>query len=197
MFEYNALVYFWLEVTLIVVITFMIISTYRNRYFKKDADLKKAFKNISIAIFILISVIIINYTNLTSQGLQSIYKNPYTIAKASNLAPPVDKVSTINQLDKLTDDQKLKTTLIIYKFGCPDCQRLWIKTKKQKELLPSNNVMWIPTNDFNKKHSEIIKKAKRYPTIIQWVKIDDEIKEIITEEPNEQQLDNIIEKMKK
>lgn len=197
MFEYNALVYFWLEVTLIVVITFMIISTYKNRYLKKDDDLKKSLKNIIITLFILITVIIINYTNLTSQGLQSIYRNPYTIAKASNLAPPVDKVSTINQLDKLTDDQKLKTTLIIYKFGCPDCQRLWIKAKKQKDLLPSEKVMWIPTTDFNKKHSEIIKKAKRYPTIIQWVKIGDDIKEIVTEEPNDQQLENIIEKMKK
>ena len=72
-----------------------------------------------------------------------------------------------------------------------------MKTQEQKELLPSKNVLWVSNKKTNKEKSQIVRKTRKYPSIIQWVKVQDEIKQVTIEEPNDEQLNQIIENMKK
>lgn len=197
MFNISALFYFWTEIILILTILTYGFIIYKNRYLKKDIELKNDIKNLT-ALFLSLSILItIHYSGLSKQGLSSIFTNPYLASKASKLAPNPNQVTNVSTIENLSDEEKLKTTIIVFKFGCPDCQKLWIKAQEQKELLPSENVLWVSNKKSNKEKSQIIKETKKYPSIIQWVKIQNEIKQIIIEEPNDEQLKQIIEKIKK
>ena len=171
--------------------------TYKNRFTIKDKELNKNIKTLSIISILFLGLSTYHFLGLQKQGLQKIFSNPYLVSKASNNAPTPHQVTEIDKLNNLSDDNKLKTTVIIFKFGCPDCQRLWLKTKSLTELQPSNNVLWISNKDYNKEHSELVKEAKHYPTIIQWVKVNDEIKSVYIEEPSDDRLYNIVQNMKK
>lgn len=196
-YYFNALYLFWLELFLILILIITSILTYKNRFTTKDKELNKNIKTLSIISILFLGLSTYHFFGLQKQGLQKIFSNPYLVSKASNNAPRPNQVTEIDKLNNLSDDDKLKTTVIIFKFGCPDCQRLWLKTKSLTELQPSNNVLWIPNKDYNKEHSELIKEAKHYPTIIQWVKVNDEIKSVYIEEPSDDRLYNIVQNMKK
>ena len=196
-YYFNALYLFWLELFLILILIITSILTYKNRFTIKDKELNKNIKTLSIISILFLGLSTYHVLGLQKQGLQKIFSNPYLVSKASNNAPKPNQVTEIDKLNNLSDDDKLKTTVIIFKFGCPDCQRLWLKTKSLTELQPSNNVLWISNKDYNKEHSELVKEAKHYPTIIQWVKVNDEIKSVYIEEPSDDRLYNIIQKMKK
>ena len=196
-YYFNALYLFWLELFLILILIITSILTYKNRFTIKDKELNKNIKTLSIISILFLGLSTYHFLGLQKQGLQKIFSNPYLVSKASNNAPKPNKVTEIDKLNNLSDDNKLKTTVIIFKFGCPDCQRLWLKTKSLTELQPSNNVLWISNKDYNKEHSELVKEAKHYPTIIQWVKVNDEIKSVYIEEPSDDRLYNIVQNMKK
>lgn len=196
-YYFNALYLFWLELFLILILIITSILTYKNRFTIKDKELNKNIKTLSIISILFLGLSTYHFLGLQKQGLQKIFSNPYLVSKASNNAPRSNQVTEIDKLNNLSDDDKLKTTVIIFKFGCPDCQRLWLKTKSLTELQPSNNVLWISNKDYNKEHSELIKEAKHYPTIIQWVKVNDEIKSVYIEEPSDDRLYNIVQNMKK
>ena len=196
-YYFNAIYLFWLELFLILILIITSILTYKNRFTIKDKELNKNIKTLSIISILFLGLSTYHFLGLQKQGLQKIFSNPYLVSKASNNAPRPNQVTEIDKLNNLSNDDKLKTTVIIFKFGCPDCQRLWLKTKSLTELQPSNNVLWISNKDYNKEHSELIKEAKHYPTIIQWVKVNDEIKSVYIEEPSDDRLYNIVQNMKK
>lgn len=197
MFNISALFYFWTEVILISIIIIYGTIVYKNRYLKQDIELKNNIKKISALFLSLFILITIHYAGLSKQGLNSIFTNPYLASKASKLAPNPNQVTDVLTLEKLSDEEKLKTTVVVFKFGCPDCQKLWMKAQEQKELLPSKNVLWVSNKKTNKEKSQIVRKTRKYPSIIQWVKVQDEIKQVTIEEPNDEQLKQIIENIKK
>lgn len=194
---FNALFYFWTEIILITTSIIYGYIIYKNRYLKQDIELINDMKKLTALILSLSIIITIHYVGLSRQGLNSIFTNPYLTAKASKLAPNPNQITNAEKLEKLSDEEKLKTTIVIFKFGCPDCQKLWIKTQNQKELLPSKNVLWLSNKKSNKEKSQLIRDINKYPTIIQWIKINDEIKQITITEPSDDQLKQIIENIKK
>ena len=196
-YYFDALTLFWIEIILILILIITTILTYRNRFFIKDNEFDKNKKILSVLGILFLCISTYHITGLQKQGFQKIFSNPYLISKASKNAPKPNQVTEINKLNSLSDEEKLKTTVIVFKFGCPDCQRLWLKTKSLTELKPSDTVLWVSNKDYNKENSELVKNTKRYPTIIQWVKVNDEIKPIYIQEPSEDKLYNIIQNMKK
>lgn len=196
-YYFDALTLFWIEIILILILIITTILTYRNRFFIKDNEFDKNKKILSVLGILFLCISAYHITGLQKQGLQKIFSNPYLISKASKNAPKPNQVTEINKLNSLSDEEKLKTTVIVFKFGCPDCQRLWLKTNSLTELKPSDTVLWVSNKDYNKEHSELVKNTKRYPTIIQWVKINDEIKPIYIQEPSEEKLYNIVQNIKK
>ena len=196
-YYFDALTLFWIEIILIIILIITTISTYRNRFFIKDKEFDKNKKILSVLGILFLYISTYHIIGLQKQGFQKIFSNPYLISKASKNAPKPNQVTEINKLNSLSDEEKLKTTVIVFKFGCPDCQRLWLKTKSLTELKPSDTVLWVSNKDYNKENSELVKNTKRYPTIIQWVKVNDEIKPIYIQEPSEDKLYNIIQNMKK
>lgn len=195
--SFNALLYFWTEIVLIVTILIYGSICYKNRYLKQDIELKNDIKKLTALTLSLFIIITVHYTGLSKQGLNSIFTNPYLASKASQLAPNPNQVTDIKKLENLSDEEKLNTTVIIFKFGCPDCQKLWMKAQKQKDLLPSKNVLWISNKKSNKEKSQLIRDITKYPTIIQWVKIKDEIKQIKIEKPIDSELTEIIKNITK
>ena len=196
-YYFNALYLFWLELFLLLILIITSILTYKNRFTIKDKELNKNIKTLSIISILFLGLSTYHFLGLQKQGLQKIVSNPYLVSKASNNAPKPNQVTEIDKLNNLSDEEKLKTTVIIFKFGCPDCQRLWLKSNSLTELKPSSTVFWVSNKDYNKEHSELVKEAKRYPTIIQWVKINDEIKSVYIEEPSDDRLYNIVQNIKK
>lgn len=196
-YYFDALTLFWIEIILILILIITTILTYRNRFFIKDKEFNKNKKILSVLGILFLCISTYHITGLQKQGFQKIFSNPYLVSKASNNAPKPNQVTEIDKLNNLSDEEKLKTTVIIFKFGCPDCQRLWLKTNSLTELKPSSTVFWVSNKDYNKEHSELVKEAKRYPTIIQWVKINDEIKSVYIEEPSDDRLYNIVQNIKK
>lgn len=196
-YYFDALTLFWIEIILILILIITTILTYRNRFFIKDNEFDKNKKILSVLGILFLCISTYHITGLQKQGFQKIFSNPYLISKASKNAPKPNQVTEINKLNSLSDEEKLKTTVIVFKFGCPDCQRLWLKTKSLTELKPSDTVLWVSNKDYNKENSELVKNTKRYPTIIQWVKVNDEIKPIYIQEPSEDKLYNIIQNIKK
>lgn len=194
---FNALFYFWTEIILIITSIIYGYIIYKNRYLKQDIELKNDMKKLTALILSLSIIITIHYVGLSRQGLNSIFTNPYLAAKASKLAPNPNQITNVEKLENLSDEEKLKTTIIVFKFGCPACQKLWIKAQEQKELLPSKNVLWLSNKKSNKEKSQLIRDINKYPTIIQWIKINDEIKQITITEPSDNQLKQIIENIKK
>lgn len=196
-YYFNALHLFWVEVVLLLVFILTAILTYKNRFTVKDKEFNKNIKVLSILGILFLSILTYHFLGLRKQGLQNIFSNPHLVSKASNNAPKPNQVTEIDKLNSLSDEEKLKTTVVVFKFGCPDCQRLWLKTKSLTELQPSRNVLWVSNKNYNKEHSDLVKEAKHYPTIIQWVKVNDEIKSVYIEEPSDDRLYNIVQNMKK
>lgn len=196
-YYFDALTLFWIEIILILILIITTILTYRNRFFIKDNEFDKNKKILSVLGILFLCISTYHITGLQKQGFQKIFSNPYLISKASKNAPKPNQVTEINRLNSLSDEEKLKATVIVFKFGCPDCQRLWLKSNTLTELKPSDTVLWVSNKDYNKENSELVKNTKRYPTIIQWVKINDEIKPIYIQEPSEDKLYNIVQNIKK
>lgn len=196
-YYFNALNLFWIELLLLLILILTGILTYKNRFTIKNKEFNKNIKVLSILGILFLSISTYHFLGLRKQGLQNIFSNPYLVSKASNNAPKPNQVTEIDKLNSLSDEEKLKTTVVVFKFGCPDCQRLWLKTKSLTELQPSRNVLWVSNKNYNKEHSDLVKKAKHYPTIIQWVKVNDEIKSVYIEEPSDDRLYNIVQNMKK
>ena len=58
-------------------------------------------------------------------------------------------------------------------------------------------MLWLSNKKSNKETSQLIRDINKYPTIIQWIKINDEIKQITITKPSDNQLKQIIENIKK
>ena len=146
---FNALYYLWTEIILIISSIIYSYIIYNNRYLKQDIDLKNNIKKLTALVLSLSIITTIHYVGLSKQGLNSLFTNPYLAAKASKLAPNPNQITNAETLENLSDEEKLQTTVVVFKFGCPDCQKLWIKAQEQKELLPSKNVLWLSNKKSN------------------------------------------------
>jgi hypothetical protein len=168
-----------------ILIIFIIISIKSKKY-KKSIILSS----------LMIVMISSNYIYFTRQGATSYLHNPIDMLKASKLAPKPNQTSNINALTSISDEDKKNTIFVIYKFGCPDCQRLWIYANEHKELLPSKNVKWISSTEYSKNKSEDLPIINRYPTVIYWDDIDNQLKEKITMNPAGSELEGLITRIK-
>ncbi len=137
-----------------------------------------------------------NYWYFNQQGATSIFNNPIDMLQSSKLAPKPDQISKVEELTSISDSDKEHTIFIVYKFGCPHCQQLWLFANQNTDLLPSENVKWIPTSDENKNKSDLINQVESYPAIIYWDKIDNQLKERILIQPSKSELNGILIRLK-
>jgi hypothetical protein len=137
-----------------------------------------------------------NYWYFNQQGATNIFNNPIDMLQSSKLAPKPNQIANIKDLTAISDSDKEHTIFIIYKFGCPHCQQLWLFANHNNDLLPSKNVKWIPTSEENKNKSDLINQVNSYPAIIYWDKIDNQFKEKISIQPSESELNGILTRLK-
>ena len=188
----NPIFLFWVIVILIVISTITIVLwasvVFTHRHTTSKNEIKRDTNTIIMIVISILFITGFHYWSMDQQGLQTILINPYKAVKAANLAPSIRQITSAEKLNDLSDEQKEKTIVIVFKFGCPDSQRLWLYAQKNQELLPSENVLWVPTKESNKNISELVASSTRYPSIHYWNKNDSTLEEQVIEEPTESQL---------
>ena len=187
---------FWIIVISTIIVILWASVVFKNRHTTSKDELKRDTHAILMIVISILFITGFHYWSMGQQGLQTIFINPYKAVKAANLAPSVTQITSAETLNNLSDKQKEKSIVIVFKFGCPDCQRLWLYAQKNQELLPSENVLWVPTKESNKNISTLVAESTRYPAIHYWNKNDSTLEEQIIQEPTESQL-NMLSKLAK
>lgn len=188
-FATNPMLLFWLSIITLIALILWLLIVNENKFIFRENEWAFHKKSLTILSLAFILTTGYNYWSMSQQGLQSIFVNPYKAVKAAQLAPKINQISNPNDIDSLSDKEKQNTIVIVYKFGCPDCQRLWLHAQQHTELLPSKNVLWISNKDSNKNNSKLVASSKKYPSITYWKKIDNKLVEEKIEEPTEKQLE--------
>lgn len=187
-FATNPMLLFWLSIITLIALMLWLLIVNKNKFIFRENEWAFHKKSLTILSLAFILTTGFNYWSMSQQGLQSIIVNPYKAVKAAQLAPKINQISNPDNINSLSDKEKQNTIVIVYKFGCPDCQRLWLYAQQHTELLPSENVLWIPNKESNKNKSKLVASSKKYPSITYWKKIDNKLVEEKIEEPTESQL---------
>ena len=187
---------FWIIVILTIIVILWASVVFKNRHTTSKDELKRDTHTILMMTITTLFITGFHYWSMGQQGLQTIFINPYTAVKAANLTPSVTQITSTETLNNLSDKQKEKSIVIVFKFGCPDCQRLWLYAQKNQELLPSENVLWVPTKESNKNISTLVAESTRYPAIHYWNKNGSTLDKQVIQEPTESQL-NMLSKLAK
>ena len=187
----NPTILFWAIVILTITIILWASLVFKRRHTTSKDELKHDTRTLLMMTTTVLFITGFHYWSMGQQGLQTIFVNPYKAVKAANLAPTVTQITSAEELNNLSDEQKEKTIVIIFKFGCPDCQRLWMYAQENKELLPSKNILWISNKDANKRESDLVASSTRYPSIHYWKKIDSKLVEKIIQEPTDMELEKL------
>lgn len=137
------------------------------------------------------------YARAISQGLSNPTFNISRVAKSSDLAPNLADVSTPHSVNQALKTNKSHKIVVVYKFGCSDCQGLYKYAQKHKDLYPSYKTLWIPTTDYNKVNSKFIADTHRYPTIYYWEQKGSTLKQRKLVNPTEQQVEEMLETVRK
>lgn len=173
----------------VFIITLLIITSVILVFLKK-------YKYIISLLVLTLIFIGSNYWYFNQQGATNMFNNPIDMLQSSKLAPKPNQIAKVDDLTSVSDSDKEHTIFIVYKFGCPHCQQLWLFANQNNDLLPSENVKWIPTSEENKKKSDLINQVDSYPAIIYWDKIDNQFKEKILIQPSESELNGILNRLK-
>lgn len=189
----NPTISFWVIVISIITLIVWASVTFKNRHTASKDEIKRDTHTLLMMALTIIFITGFHYWSMGQQGLQTIFVNPYRAMKAANLAPSVTQITSAEKLNNLSDEQKEKTIVIVFKFGCPDCQRLWLYAQEHPELLPSENVLWVSNKKANKETSTIVASSEHYPSITYWKKQNESstkanLIEQKIEEPTEAQL---------
>lgn len=187
---------FWIIVILTIIVILWASVVFKNRHTTSKDEPKRDTHAILMMTITTLFITGFHYWSMGQQGLQTIFINPYKAVKAANLAPSITQITSAEKLNDLSDKQKEKTIVIVFKFGCPDCQRLWLYAQKNQELLPSENVLWVPTKESNKNISTLVAESTRYPAIHYWNKNGSTLDKQVIQEPTESQL-NMLSKLAK
>ena len=187
---------FWIIVISTIIVILWASVVFKNRHTTSKDELKRDTHAILMMTITTLFITGFHYWSMGQQGLQTIFINPYKAVKAANLAPSITQITSAEKLNDLSDKQKEKTIVIVFKFGCPDCQRLWLYAQKNQELLPSENVLWVPTKESNKNISTLVAESTRYPAIHYWNKNGSTLDKQVIQEPTERQL-NMLSKLAK
>lgn len=187
---------FWIIVISTIIVILWASVVFKNRHTTSKDELKRDTHAILMIVISILFITGFHYWSMGQQGLQTIFINPYKAVKAANLAPSVTQITSAETLNNLSDKQKEKSIVIVFKFGCPDCQRLWLYAQKNQELLPSENVLWVPTKESNKNISTLVAESTRYPAIHYWNKNGSTLDKQVIQEPTESQL-NMLSKLAK
>lgn len=187
---------FWIIVISTIIVILWASVVFKNRHTTSKDELKRDTHAILMIVISILFITGFHYSSMGQQGLQTIFINPYKAVKAANLAPSVTQITSAETLNNLSDKQKEKSIVIVFKFGCPDCQRLWLYAQKNQELLPSENVLWVPTKESNKNISTLVAESTRYPAIHYWNKNGSTLDKQVIQEPTESQL-NMLSKLAK
>ena len=188
---------------IIIAIGFIIawsIALYRKRFVLKDSEKKTEKRTIALLSVATIGLSGLFYMTLHIQGAQNLVQNPHKLALAANLAPDYTKVASAKMVNKAVDEAKDGTVVVVYKFGCTNCQRFFQYAKKNKNLLPSKakNVYWIPATDKNKSKVKLVDDANGYPTVYLWKKNtkDGQVRMVKYEKPNDTERQQIVNYIK-
>ena len=187
---------FWIIVISTIIVILWASVVFKNRHTTSKDELKRDTHAILMMTITTLFITGFHYWSMGQQGLQTIFINPYKAVKAANLAPSVTQITSAETLNNLSDKQKEKSIVTVFKFGCPDCQRLWLYAQKNQELLPSENVLWVPTKESNKNISTLVAESTRYPAIHYWNKNGSTLDKQVIQEPTESQL-NMLSKLAK
>lgn len=97
------------------------------------------------------------------EGFLGVYTKTYW--RSSELAPAYNQVKhSEERYLQLEKENKLdEATIIVYQFGCSHCQNAWKFANENPELLPSDNVLWIPST---KTHLAPVANATQFPTVL-------------------------------
>lgn len=182
---------FWIIVISTIIVILWAGVVFKNRHTTSKDKLKRDTHTILMMTITTLFITGFHYWSMGQQGLQTIFVNPYTAARAANLAPSVTQITSAETLNNLSDKQKEDTIVIVSKFGCIDCQRLWLYAQENKELLPSKNILWISNKDANKRESDLVASSTRYPSIHYWKKIDSKLVKKIIQEPTDMELEKL------
>lgn len=182
---------FWIIVISTIIVILWASVVFKNRHATSKDELKRDTHAILMMTITTLFITGFHYWSMGQQGLQTIFVNPYTAVKAANLAPKPIEITSTKELNSLTDKQKEDTIVIVFKFGCIDCQRLWLYAQENKELLPSKNILWISNKDANKRESDLVASSTRYPSIHYWKKIDSKLVKKIIQEPTDMELEKL------
>lgn len=187
----NPTLTFWLM--LILALVFTVTGNHMRKTIRTGNPLEpKQIKKLIRLCTLTITVAGFHHWTLGVQGLETgkvLLRNPYTLTQAAKLAPHASQVTLVEDLNDLSDKEKVETIVVVYKFGCPHCQRFWLYAKEHPELLPSKNVLWIPTTSYNKEKSTLVSDAETYPSIVFWKKQGSKLVEQRIETPTDDQLD--------
>lgn len=179
-----------------IILIYICVMTYiyqKHKYTYDEPTLRKKELNLLFTILIVLpSTIFMQYRILGKQGLENPFQNPYKVVQASKLAPQHKDITSIHQLNQLTPEEKKDKTIIVFRFGCIYCQELWLQSKQNKKLQPSDNVLWIPYTETNKDQNDLFKDITHFPAIIKW---EDDKPQII-QRPTDAQLDGILSQIK-
>ena len=192
----NPTILFWAIVISTITIILWASLVFKRRHTASKDELKRDTRTLLMMTTTVLFITGFHYWSMGQQGLQTIFINPYKAVKAANLAPSITQITSAEKLNDLSDKQKEKTIVIVFKFGCPDCQRLWLYAQKNQELLPSENVLWVPTKESNKNISTLVAESTRYPAIHYWNKNGSTLDKQVIQEPTESQL-NMLSKLAK
>ena len=182
---------FWIIVISTIIVILWASVVFKNRHATSKDELKRDTHAILMMTITTLFITGFHYWSMGQQGLQTIFVNPYTAVKAANLAPKPIEITSTKELNSLTDKQKEDTIVIVFKFGCIDCQRLWLYAQENKELLPSKNILWISNKDANKRESDLVASSTRYPSIHYWKRIDSKLVKKIIQEPTDMELEKL------
>ena len=182
---------FWIIVISTIIVILWASVVFKNRHTTSKDELKRDTHAILMMTITTLFITGFHYWSMGQQGLQTIFVNPYTAVKAANLTPKPIEITSTKELNSLTDKQKEDTIVIVFKFGCIDCQRLWLYAQENKELLPSKNILWISNKDANKRESDLVASSTRYPSIHYWKKIDSKLVKKIIQEPTDMELEKL------
>lgn len=185
---YNPILIFWIIIAFTILLIGFLIKRHRKRYDLFTNKIKIINIHILTTLILILGLSSFQYWSMSQQGLQTLFINPYTAAKAANIAPKPSQITSAKEIESLTNEEKSDKIIIVFKFGCVDCQRLWLYAQKHPELLPSKNVLWVSNKESNKNISKLVAESTRYPAIHYWNTNESTLKKQVIQEPTKQQL---------
>ena len=99
---------FWIIVILTIIVILWASVVFKNRHTTSKDELKRDTHAVLMMTITVLFITGFQYWSMGQQGLQTIFVNPYKAVKAANLAPTVTQITSAEELNNLSYEQKEK-----------------------------------------------------------------------------------------